>query len=456
MSEESNVTLNKSLTSSEEQSSGVATQATVVQNPTGRKVLVQQAFHPSLFLSRPKSAPIGSSSAPSTEDTESRDVPLTPTTAPHPPSWQKVPCSKNKKRKLSTSPSNGTTKTSNRYDGLPLDLTDDTERPTKPPKPPPIILYGIEDLKELTNLLETVVNKEQFSYKIVNKTQLRISTGDIDAYKKLISLVRENGLIGHTFNRKDERCVRIVIKNLHPSTPVNIIREDIEATGNIVTGEIINAKYGPNKNPTSTFFVNLISGPCNKVIKDLKYIYHQSVTIEEPRKKKSVVQCQRCQQYGHTKNYCMRPYRCVKCGQSHKTSECQKRDRSTPALCALCNGPHPANYKGCEVYKEILARKQKNSFPPIANKLVTKTLTTKEPNAEPSFRKPRLSYAETAKSSQMNTTPHNHTDNTHTSGQTNTTLEQIIIKQTEKFDIILQQMSTLMSLITKLVDKLTK
>ena len=53
----------------------------------------------------------------------------------------------------------------------------------------------------------------------------------------------------------------------------------------------------------------------------------------------------------------MRPFHCVKCAQSHKTSDCPKRDRNTPAQCALCHGSHPANYKGCEVYREILARK---------------------------------------------------------------------------------------------------
>lgn len=35
-------------------------------------------------------------------------------------------------------------------------------------------------------------------------------------------------------------------------------------------------------------------------------------------------------------------------------------------------------------------------------------------------------------------------------------LEQILLKQTERFDNILQQMSTLMMLMTKLVDKLSK
>ncbi|GBP05707.1 Nucleic-acid-binding protein from transposon X-element [Eumeta japonica] len=153
------------------------------------------------------------------------------------------------------------------------------------------------------------------------------------------------------------------IKDLHHSTPHDAIIEAIEATNNRVKGEIINARYGPDKKPTSTFFVNIEPSINNPAVKSIKYIFNQKVKIEDPRKSKTIVQCQRCQQYGHSKNNCMRPYRCVKCGEGHKSSECKKKDRTTPAKCALCSCDHPANYKGCEIYKEILARRHKTTMP---------------------------------------------------------------------------------------------
>ncbi|KAI5699682.1 hypothetical protein M8J76_005255 [Diaphorina citri] len=91
----------------------------------------------------------------------------------------------------------------------------------------------------------------------------------------------------------------------------------------------------------------------------MKYIYHTKVIIEPPKKKTGLVQCMRCQQYGHTKNDCMRPWRCVKCASNHKTTDCPKTDRNTPATCVLCLEEHPANFKGCSVYLEILKRKTK-------------------------------------------------------------------------------------------------
>ena len=36
----------------------------------------------------------------------------------------------------------------------------------------------------------------------------------------------------------------------------------------------------------------------------------------------------------------------------HNVPECTK-DPSTPATCARCSGAHPANYKGCDVYRRL-------------------------------------------------------------------------------------------------------
>jgi hypothetical protein len=44
---------------------------------------------------------------------------------------------------------------------------------------------------------------------------------------------------------------------------------------------------------------------------------------------------------------------CLKCGGKHNTTDC-KKPMDAPATCALCNGPHTANYKGCEFYHHLL------------------------------------------------------------------------------------------------------
>jgi hypothetical protein len=72
----------------------------------------------------------------------------------------------------------------------------------------------------------------------------------------------------------------------------------------------------------------------NKDIYKIRKLFNSSVQIEPPRKDQNIIQCMRCQQYGHTKMYCNRPFLCVKCGGPHSTSSCSKRP-DTPAKCAM-------------------------------------------------------------------------------------------------------------------------
>lgn len=436
---------------------------------TSKKAMTQQVFHPSLFTRQRSNSlsdviPRGSntstvptmlnlSTVPNNLPTTITDSEL-PDIDKLPPTWQRVP--KPKKRKTSEqSPPPTTRQTGNRFAGLPIDITEqEANQQPAPSKPPPIILYGVDDLEQLTRLIETVITPADFKYRIINKNNLRVMINTAENYKKVIGLIRENGLIGHTFTPKDAKCCRFVIKDLHHTTPHEAIREAVEATNNEIVGEIINARYGPNKRPTSTFFVNVKQNIHNREIKNIQYIFNQKVKIEDPRKAKSIAQCQRCQQYGHTKNNCMRPHRCVKCGEGHKSSDCTKKDRSTPAKCALCSCDHPANYKGCEVYREILARKNNHT----QRGRVQQTRTVLNPPAEQSTTNTRdsikthqKSYAEAVHGS--NSTPQELPQ----AGQQQTnTLEHFLMKQSEKMDLLIQQIGSLVSLITTLVSKLTK
>ncbi|KAL4090606.1 hypothetical protein QTP88_025405 [Uroleucon formosanum] len=76
------------------------------------------------------------------------------------------------------------------------------------------------------------------------------------------------------------------------------------------------------------------------------------ITVENRKTDNSIPQCQNCQRFNHTKNFCKLPPKCVKCPEQHHYSECTK-DRNSPPTCVNCNENHPANYKGCKIYKQI-------------------------------------------------------------------------------------------------------
>ncbi|KAL0840030.1 hypothetical protein ABMA28_015354 [Loxostege sticticalis] len=441
--------------------------AEALQGSSRSKVYTQQVFHKGLFVPRARSSSFHGTTASNEVDSnlsqsqsatqrqiECEEVNSQSHNANiQPPSWQRVPSMK--KRKIDAlSPPPIVTHTSNRFSGLQLDEpTDDSFVPPKMNKPPPIVLYGIEDVNELTTLIRSVIQPNDFRFKVVNKNLLRVMVNTAENYKTAIYLIRQKGLIAHTFSRKETKCYRIVIKHLHHTTPHSAIVEEIERTGNKVRGEIINARFGPDKKPTSTFFVNVEPDSNNKAVKNIQ---------------------------------------CVKCGEGHKTSDCLKKDRNTPAKCALCSCDHPANYKGCQVYREILSRKTIHKHAPskpnkqkaeIAAPIAPLPQPTQQKSFveavknTPTFLKRQRDETTNVQSSQnVRKAPKQPSDNNHSQqiiasdrnstelssrndiSQTHqpTTVEQVLIRQSQKIDQLLEQISTLLGLLTAIIPKLIK
>lgn len=104
------------------------------------------------------------------------------------------------------------------------------------------------------------------------------------------------------------------------------------------------------------FFVDLEPDTNNKNIYDTKTLCNAVVNIVPPKKTEDLVQCHRCQEFGHTKSYCRKSVNCVKCGLGHLTAYCTK-DADAAPRCVNCLQSHPASYKGCIVYKELLKKR---------------------------------------------------------------------------------------------------
>ena len=115
-----------------------------------------------------------------------------------------------------------------------------------------------------------------------------------------------------------------------------------------------------SQNLPALFYVDLEPKENNMEVYNIQYINNMEITFEPPNKRSTIIQCTRCQVYGHSKTYCTGPYKCVKCGEDHMTVDCRKT-RDTPPRCALCSGAHTANYKGCTLYKDLQIARDKRT-----------------------------------------------------------------------------------------------
>ncbi|KAL4136449.1 hypothetical protein QTP88_007997 [Uroleucon formosanum] len=158
-------------------------------------------------------------------------------------------------------------------------------------------------------------------------------TSNPEAYRTLVHYLRNEEAEFHTFQLKEDKPMRIVIRNLHLSTSTEMIKNELEHR----LYEVRQVTQVISKIPLPLFFVDLEPTDHSKEIFKLESILHTKIKIEEPHKPKIISQCQNCQAYGHTKAYCGYSPRCVRCGDDHSSSACPN-SRQDPMRCAFCTG----------------------------------------------------------------------------------------------------------------------
>lgn len=111
-----------------------------------------------------------------------------------------------------------------------------------------------------------------------------------------------------------------------------------------------------------------ITVPKNVSAKELstkaRYIQRTRVYYEPHISKRELIQCKKCQAWGHaTANCHLNVVRCVKCAGSHRSYDCDK-SKDAAALCCNCSGKHPASSPDCPIYKKAVETKHKRNAQP--------------------------------------------------------------------------------------------
>ncbi|KAL4107090.1 hypothetical protein QTP88_018522 [Uroleucon formosanum] len=230
--------------------------------------------------------------------------------------------------------------------------------------PPSIFIKSVHDYLGLRNHLTEVSAPDSFSCKSTT-THLKIQADTPNSYRNIIHYLKETNAQYHTYQPQSDKPLRVVIRNLHPSTPEADIASAIAEIGHTVRN-VTNVRHQQTKTPLPLFFVDLDPNDSDSDIFSITSLLHTKIKIEEPYKKRQIPQCQNCQSYGHTRTYCAHNPKCVKCGGNHLSTTCPKSPE-LPAKCALCEGAHPANYKGCTIYKIDIALISETHFTNSSN-----------------------------------------------------------------------------------------
>lgn len=206
--------------------------------------------------------------------------------------WQVIKTRTIKRRKINTGNSHPTT-ISNKFavlteKNVPKEGTSENNNSeNKTPKPPPIFIYGVVNYGEMVKKFKPVIEDKQYITKCLANNTIKIICDTPDTYRQLIKLMRENNIIHHTYQLKEERAFRIVIKYLHYTTDITEIKQELTTIGHQVRN-IINGRHRVTKEPLNLSFADLEPATNNKDIYKLKYLQNRAIQIRPPKKVKGI------------------------------------------------------------------------------------------------------------------------------------------------------------------------
>ena len=194
------------------------------------------------------------------------------------------------------------------------------------PRAPPIYVAGVQNIHPLKELLLKIAG-DDFELKALQGNQVKIQPKPSKKYSTIIKALAEKHTEFHTYQPKENRSFRVVLRGLHYSTNTQDIKTEIENLGHTVVN-IFNIKQSRTNIPLPLFFIDLKQNPNNKEIYSIETLHYTKVTFEPPRPKRSISQCTKCQHYGHTQAYCFHTSRCVKCARNHHTKQCSRQEKN--------------------------------------------------------------------------------------------------------------------------------
>lgn len=309
-------------------------------------------------------------------------------------------------------------------------------------KAPPIFVSNVETVTPLKEMLGNIAG-DAYTLKILANNEVKILLHSPELYVSVIEKLKNKNTEFYTYQLKQDRCYKVVLRGLHQTTDLDEIKNELKELGHKVV-RITNIRSAITKKQLPLFFIELASDLSNKKIFEIQRLLNSVVSFEPPRKKRDIPQCLNCQELGHTKNYCYKSPACVKCAKNHLTKDCPIKHKIKEVVCANCGQDHPASYKGCIVRKQL----QQKLFPTLRSKYVNNT-TTQTTNINKNYNvKSDMSFAQVVNKNNSNTE--------ELESQTRVSTLPVENKLETMMCQLMTRMDTMLNLLTCLINKISK
>ncbi|KAJ8045836.1 hypothetical protein HOLleu_08934 [Holothuria leucospilota] len=222
----------------------------------------------------------------------------------------------------------------------------------------PIVVTGIKaELIKNPIKLAKLLNKEKPNAtiretKLARNNNLLIFPNDAHSANILLKPWKQNSELGNPKPRvpqqKENQLYCIVICGLSPDIPETQIVNELEDLGfkpKFAKRLISKITQAPTWKMKIAFEEQ---NDQEELIKEGIILGYQKHRVEKYAELPTILQCYRCQGFGHTFHKCENEQKCLRCGDNHSIKNCKKE--KAEKKCANCGGDHISSYKGCPVY----------------------------------------------------------------------------------------------------------
>lgn len=216
-----------------------------------------------------------------------------------------------------------------------------TSNKAEPGKIAPIIIRDGQAWKRLGQKLND--KKIRFNKAKMVQSGIQIEPQTETDYRDLYTLLKNDNVPFYTYQLKSEKTIKAVLRGVILEITPEEVKQELEEKGQYTVLKVsrMNGRNGPAP------LVLVEVDRQYKSIFNLRTICNLSITVEPLKKSRGIVQCHRCQLFGHVQRNCNSEYRCMKCGDSHSTHLCKKSPALQPT-CANCGGEHLSTSLRCE------------------------------------------------------------------------------------------------------------
>ncbi|KAJ8041790.1 Nucleic-acid-binding protein from mobile element jockey [Holothuria leucospilota] len=270
--------------------------------------------------------------------------------------------------------------------------SNDSEPPNSPPRqsyPQPIIVTGIAQ-EALNNpiKLARLIEKEKPNatirdIKSTKNNAILIFPIDPHSANALLQPWTQNSQLGNPKPRitqqREAPAIAVVVCGINPQISDQEITTELKDQGyNPKLVKRLISKETQKKTWKLKIILEDITEK-NQLMKEGLILGYQKHRVENYKEPPTIIQCFKCQSFGHTYHNCSSASKCLRCGEEHNIKIVKKK--KSKKKCANCQGDHIAMYKGCPAYQK--ARLEAKETTPKTYAEATKIqITNKLPKTE--------------------------------------------------------------------------